>query len=239
MWRFYFRNSGFWDYGYKDALSCYVHMMHSDSVSHRRRSFPCFTDTSWLFDLYRHKTLKWICAQVSLIWKEDAISLISHSLVFVFIYLKFLQVNPGPPFIAVTLTSESHLLYCKSWWCQKDDAWRIQPCLAVSFLHFVSQYLIMMLFSNTANKSKRLRSADVYVWHLLDIHITQPTSSVRLTVNRGLRAIHTGPSTSPCQSPELQVIPVPDVTKTPFQGGLVDLAQRRLNTEIGEIIPRD
>ena len=165
--------------------------MHSDIVSHRGRSFPCFTDTSWLFDLYRLKMLKRICTQVSLIWKEDAISPMSHSATGVCFHLYI--------YISEILTDQPRSTLLLSPWLLKDtyctvnhddvrkttleESNRVLQCLFFMAAHFVS----MMIFSNTANKSKRLRSAELFRY-LLDIRTTQPTSSVRLTVNRGLRA---------------------------------------------------
>lgn len=78
-----------------------------------------------------------------------------------------------------------------------EESNRVLQCLLFMAAHFVS----MMIFSNTANKSKRLRSTGLYFWFWLDIHTTQPTSSVMLTVNRGLRAKKHWPFYFPVPNP--------------------------------------
>ena len=106
-----------------------------------------------------------------------------------------------------------------------------------SWQHILSQW---WYFPILPISQRDRRSAELYFWFWLDIHI-----KCKAYCKQGVMSKKTlGLLLPPCQTLELQVIPVPDITKTPFQGGLVDLAQRRLlnttcSTEIGEIISSD
>ncbi len=92
---------------------------------------------------------------------------------------------------------------------------------------------------------KSQRDCGVHVWYLLSIVHTStqytPNIKCRACCKQWVASYAHWAFYFPCQTPELQVIPVPDITKTPFQGGFVALAQHRLKytwRKIGEIFSK-
>lgn len=189
MWRFYFTSSGFWGLRIQ---GCFLMPCPHDALRHRKPPWPIFPMFHWYIltirsciDSKRRSELvpKWAW------FGKRTPSPLCRTVLLVFVFT----------YISEILTDQPRSTLLLSPWLLKDtyctvnhddvrkttleESNRVLQCLFFMAAHFVS----MMIFSNTANKSKRLRSAELFRY-LLDIRTTQPTSSVRLTVNRGLRA---------------------------------------------------